>query len=388
MNSGPNQKPNILIVDDKRENLLALDGLLKDEDSNILRATSGNEALAQLLDNDCAVILLDVQMPDMDGFETASLIRQNRKTRNIPIIFVTAINKEEKYVYRGYELGAVDYLFKPLQPLVVKAKVKAFLELYKQRRELENLSVSLYHVNSKLKVSLREIRILNEDLEQFASLAAHDLKEPLRTIRSFLQLLQRKNEGKLDNDSNDYIQFAVNGAARMDHLISDLLEYARAGTKSFDLQTVDCNLILESAIQNLALTISEAQGEMIRESLPTLLGDKTQLLQLFQNLISNAIKFRGGRKPVIRVRVSNCEKEWEFAIEDNGLGIPMDEQANIFILFHRLHSRSAIDGSGIGLAVCRRIVERHGGRIWVESEPGKGSTFFFSIPKTGSPPAF
>jgi len=386
------EKPNILIVDDKRENLLALESLLETKETNILKASSGNEALAQLLEHDCAVTLLDVQMPDMDGFETAALIRQNRKTRNVPIIFVTAINKEEKYVFRGYELGAVDYLFKPLQPTVVQAKVNAFIEQYKQKQELntkavelENLNATLCQVNSKLDMSLRELRILNEDLERFASIASHDLKEPLRTIRSFLQLLERKIEGKLDSEAKDYLQFVLNGASRMNLLVEDLLKYTRAGATQLNLQAIESHEVLESAIQNLALLIEESKGKVERGTLPNVFGDRTQLIQLFQNLLNNAIKFRGDKEPGIRIHAIDRGNEWEFVFEDNGMGIAQADQEKIFALFHRLHSKSEIDGSGIGLAVCKRIVERHGGKIWVESQPGMGAAFHFTISKSERP---
>lgn len=388
MNAAFDRKPNVLIVDDNHENLMALEASLRSENINILKATSGNEALAQLLENECAVTLLDVQMPDMDGFETASLIRQNRKTRNVPIIFVTAINKDEKYVRHGYGLGAVDYLFKPLDPGVVVAKVNAFLEIYRQRQELdmraselENTNAALCRINSKLEVTLRELRVLNADLENFASIASHDLREPLRNVRSALQILQKKNEATLDAKSRELIRFAMDSTGRMNALICDLLEYARAGTKTFEMQSVDCGRVLDVALENLELAIQEADVQIGRSPLPVLPADPTQLLQLFQNLLSNAVKFRRDEGPAVRVRATDAGEDWVLAFQDNGIGIPDDARHRIFDLFQRLHAGTHIDGTGIGLAVCRRIVERHGGKIWVESKLGEGSTFFVSLPK-------
>ncbi|MBI1861529.1 MAG: response regulator [Deltaproteobacteria bacterium] len=380
-------KPNILIVDDKPENVLALEGLLREEDANIITANSGNEALALLLDKEVAVTLMDVQMPEMDGFETVSLIRQNRKTGHIPIIFVTAINKEEKYVSQGYELGAVDYLFKPLQPSVVRSKVRAFLELYRQKEELgqktvelEKLNSALFQVNAKLEVSLRELRVLNHDLEQFTSVASHDLKAPLRTISMYLSLIENKYRGNLDADVGEYLRFAVTGSNRLSSLINDLLLYAKAGNRQMKCEDVDVNSILSNVLQDLKASLEEAQGRVEKTELPIITGDPTQLSQCFQNLIQNAIKYRGSKRPVIGVGATLSGNEWRFYVSDNGPGIPKDSYEKIFQLFHRLHSCEEVDGSGIGLAICRRVAERHGGRIWVESKPGKGSTFFFTIP--------
>ncbi len=399
-----NSRVKVLLVDDLKENLLALEGLLGRDDVEIIKAKSGTEALDLLMAHEFALALIDVQMPGMSGFELAEFMRGTNKTKKVPIIFVSATAKNPNFSFKGYERGAVDFLLKPLDTHAVKSKVNIFIELFLQKKELktqletitrnqseldakaaelEKLNAALCQVNSKLELSLREVRLLNDDLEQFAFIASHDLKEPLRTIHSFLQLLQRKNEGKFDPESVEYLQFALGGASRMTQLISDLLEYASAGMSPFKPQSVDCNEVLESAIQNLALLIAETKSEIVKEPLPTVLGDKTQLIQLFQNLLTNAIKFRGDKSPTIRVAGTSLEKEWVLAVSDNGMGIPKDAQKRIFVLFQRLNTRSEIDGSGIGLAVCKRIVERHGGRIRVESELGKGSTFHFAISNSG-----
>ncbi len=391
-----NPRPNILLVDDKSENLLALENVLKRDDTHILTARSGNEALAILLEHDCAVTLMDVQMPDMDGFETASLIRQNRKTRNVPIIFVTAINKEEQYVSRGYDLGAVDYLFKPLQPSVVQAKVNVFLEIYKQglaldvkATELEKINAELSQANSQFEISHREIQRLNDELgrsnlelDQFAAIASHDLQEPLRMIRSYTNLLQKRLGGKLDAKSGEYMDFVVDGAKRMRDLIEAILDYSKVGREGVKAGPVDVAGAMRAAVLNLERKIGKAKATIEVGPLPTVVADPVLLTQLLQNLVSNALKFKSkDRAAVVAISAHEAEREWEFAVADNGIGIRAEDTERIFALFQRLHTAAEYPGAGIGLATCRKIVERHGWRLWVESVVDVGTTFFFSLPK-------
>ncbi len=233
----------------------------------------------------------------------------------------------------------------------------------------------------ELKKTLAELERSNKELQHFAYAASHDLLEPLRTVASFLQLLSRKYSGKLDEKADKYISFAVDGANRMSVLINDLLTYSRAGTKGKEFAPVNMEEILRQAIANLKMSIEESKAVIDFKELPVLYGDDSQLVQLMQNLISNAIKFRRkGEQPQIRVSAASKGKEWVFGVHDNGIGIDPGFYDRIFTIFQRLHSREEYPGTGIGLAICRKIVERHGGRIWAEAKPGEGSSFYFTMP--------
>jgi len=224
----------------------------------------------------------------------------------------------------------------------------------------------------------------NRELQQFAYVASHDLREPLRTITSFIQLLQRRYAAKLDRDADDFIAFIVDGAARMQQLIDDLLLYSRVESRGKEFAPVDSGQALQDALTNLTTAISDSGASITAESLPIVLGDDVQLVQLFQNLVGNAIKFRSDAAPVIAVGCSQDGNWWHFTVRDNGIGISTDSHDRIFDIFQKLHPRERYEGTGIGLSVCKKIVERHGGRIWVESSVGKGSTFHFTL--IGAPP--
>jgi PAS domain S-box-containing protein len=219
----------------------------------------------------------------------------------------------------------------------------------------------------------------NRDLEQFAYVASHDLQEPLRAMTSYSQLLARRYQGNLDAKADKYIQYIVEGAIRMQQLINDLLSFSRVGTHGKELKLIACELVLSKVLDNLKVAITQSHAVVTHDPLPTVMGDETQLIQLFQNLIGNAIKFRRDEPPQVHISAVERENEWAFEVRDNGIGIEPEYFERIFTIFQRLHSRSEYPGTGIGLAVCKKIVERHGGRIWVESTPGVGTTFHFTI---------
>jgi signal transduction histidine kinase len=222
----------------------------------------------------------------------------------------------------------------------------------------------------------------NRELEQFAYVASHDLQEPLRAVNSYAQLIVRKYQGNLDAKADKYLGYIMEGATRMQQLIDDLLSFSRVGTRSKVLEPIDCDRVLSQVLDNLQVAIAESNAVVTHEPLPTVLGDEIQLIQLLQNLINNAIKFRREEPPRVHVSAVNRDNEWIFSVRDNGIGMEADYFERIFIIFQRLHSRSEYPGTGIGLAVCKKIVERHAGRIWVESTLGVGTTFYFTIPVT------
>jgi PAS domain S-box-containing protein len=223
----------------------------------------------------------------------------------------------------------------------------------------------------------------NAELEQFAYVASHDLQEPLRMVASYVQLLQRRYEGKLDKNADEFINYAVDGAKRMGVMIDDLLQFSRVGTRGKPFQITDCESVFEKVINNLQIIIAESGSKITHDPLPKVYGDDVQLTQLFQNLIVNALKFHGDNIPEVHVTARKKGLEWIFSVRDNGIGIDPQYFDRVFIIFQRLHNKSEYPGSGIGLAICKKIVERHGGKIWIESELGKGSTFYFSIPAKG-----
>jgi light-regulated signal transduction histidine kinase (bacteriophytochrome) len=231
-----------------------------------------------------------------------------------------------------------------------------------------------------LQETMERLRRSNQELEEFAYVASHDLQEPLRAVASFTQLLAENYQGQLDAEADEFIGFIVDGAKRMQRLINDLLAYSRVRTKGVPFEATDFEEVLSQALVNLEAAIEENQAVITHDPLPTILADKQQMMQLLQNLIGNAIKFRSAELPCIHVAAECRDNEWVFAVKDNGIGIDPQFQEQIFVIFQRLHDREEYPGTGIGLAICKRVVERHGGRIWVESVPEKGSIFYFTIP--------
>jgi PAS domain S-box-containing protein len=246
--------------------------------------------------------------------------------------------------------------------------------------ERKRAEEGLAHANAELEVRAQELERSNLDLQQFAYAASHDLSEPLRMVSSYVQLLAKRYGDKLDSDAEEFIGFALDGVVRMQALIDGLLMYSRAGTTDYATDPVDCNEIMDATLLMLKTAIAERDAEVTYDPLPTVTGDANQLAQLLQNLVGNATKFVEEGPPRVHVSAEREGPEWHFRVTDNGIGIDPAHVERIFNVFQRLHGRGEYPGSGIGLAICKRIVERHGGRIWVESEPGHGSTFNFTIP--------
>jgi PAS domain S-box-containing protein len=242
---------------------------------------------------------------------------------------------------------------------------------------------------ARLRKEHEELTRSNAELEQFAYVASHDLQEPLRAVASCVQLLKKRYEGRLDARADEFILHAVEGTKRMQALINDLLAYSRVGTHQQPFEPVDCSEIVEEALANLTVAVQESGATVTRDPLPTVMADPTHLTQVFQNLIGNALKFRAeDRKPLIHLTAKNAAGQWTFAVRDNGIGIEPQYFERIFRVFQRLHTRERYPGTGIGLAICKKIVDRHGGRIWIESQPGQGSTFYFTLPdRQPTPPS-
>jgi PAS domain S-box-containing protein len=254
-------------------------------------------------------------------------------------------------------------------------------ELTRANEQLERDIAERNRVQQELTRNVEELARSNADLEQFAYVASHDLQEPLRMVISYTQLLARRHRGKLDASADEFIGYAVDGASRMQQLIQDLLSYSRLTIRGKALQFTETGAACKAALENLRESIKNSNSEVSVGPLPTVLADATQLAQLFQNLIGNAIKYRNKRRPEIRVDARLNGNEWVFSVQDNGIGIEPQYFERIFQMFQRLHTRKDYSGTGIGLAICRKIAERHGGKIWVESHPGQGSTFLFTIPQ-------
>lgn len=254
-------------------------------------------------------------------------------------------------------------------------------ELGRSLEILATESAERREANERLEATLADLKRSNEELEQFAYIASHDLQEPLRMIASYTQLLDQRYGDRLDDKARKFIDYAVDGALRMQRLINDLLAYSRVSRRSKAMEPVGAGAVLGDALRNLATAIEESESIILHGELPTVRADATQLSQLFQNLVANAIKFRGAAPPQVRITAQDQGEQWRFSVQDNGIGIDEQYADKIFVIFQRLHTRQEYPGTGIGLAICRRIVERHGGRLWFESQPGDGATFHFTLPK-------
>ena len=252
-----------------------------------------------------------------------------------------------------------------------------------RRDEIGSLTRAVTKMVQTLNQQAGELKRSNGDLEQFAYVASHDLQEPLRMVSGFTGLLKRRYVGKLDADADEYIEFAVGGANRMQALINDLLSYSRVGREEIAGKPVNTQIVLDQALANLSSAIEERSALVSSGELPTVWANQGMVVRLFQNLIGNALKFCKAERPIVRIQAEARGAEWLFSVADNGIGIEAQYKDRIFMIFQRLHKQSEYPGTGIGLAVCKRIVERTGGRMWLESEPGKGTTFFFTLPATG-----
>jgi two-component system, sensor histidine kinase and response regulator len=355
----------ILNVDDYGPGRYARTKILQKAGFIVREASTGREALQLIAEHNPTIVLLDVNLPDMSGFDVCKQVKLDPKTFATTVLHISATNIQVHHQVEGLDCGADSYLVEPVDPAVLIATVKAFLRARKAEEAL---------------------RRSNEELERFGYRVAHDLSEPLRTMVAHTQLLERELRPHLSKESSKSLHFVIDAAARMNLFIEGLLSYAQVTYSARNIKILDCQSMIAGITANLDATISAHGARITHDPLPQVAGDPS-LEQVFQNLISNAIKYgREGVPPQIHISAHLDGGEWVFSVRDNGVGIEADLKDSVFEVFRRLHGRE-IPGNGIGLAISKRIIESHSGTIWVESEPGVGSTFYFRLPKGPAGPS-
>jgi len=387
-----NRPLKILMVDDDEDYLVLIKRKLhriSDVQFDIQWAMEYNDALRDMQHNLHDVYLIDYGLGERTGLD---LLREALlKGCDRPLIIITG-QGDRRVDMEAMRAGAADYLVKgSFDGNTLERCIRYAIE-HKRSEERERALAAATAAAEVEREKSAELARSNAELEQFAYIASHDLQEPLRNISSFVQLLARRYQGRLDSDADEFIQFAVDGVARMEEMIKGILAYSRVETHGKDFKAVGCADVLQKTLKNLALSIEESQAEILSNPLPVVRGDEAQLIQLFQNLIGNALKFRREESPRVNITVRSraaakghtakdgSSEVWLFSIEDNGIGIERNYCEQIFSMFRRLHSPEVYSGTGIGLAICRKIVERHNGEIWVESTRGEGATFYFTLP--------
>jgi signal transduction histidine kinase len=406
-------QPKILLVDDREDNLLSIEAILAPSGYQFVKANSGRQALKVLLTEfDFAIILMDVKMPNLNGFETASLIYEREKLRHIPIIFITANNYGDENVFKGYQSGAIDYIFKPFNPDVLRAKVAVLIDLYKKNRllleqekkliainkslereisEKKNSEEKIKQLNRKLLENIANLESANKDLERFAFMASHDLQEPLRKIRMFSDRLLTKSKN-LPEDDAKMVNRIQQAAERMQVLIVDILSFSKVSNDKSNFVESDLNVVIKDVLTDLEEEINTNNATISIQPLPSLHVRPTLMRPLFQNLISNALKYHKKDEGVnieIRSEVSFgiserdknlVNKYCRIFVKDNGIGFDQKYAEEIFGMFRRLHHNGEYSGTGVGLALCKKIAELHHGFISARSKIDEGSTFIVSFP--------
>lgn len=486
-------KANILIIDDVSNNIYALENLLMTENRTFFKATSGDEGLKIAFSKHIDLIILDVQMPEMDGFEVASMLKSNKRTKDIPILFASAEYKEQKNILKGLEEGAIDYLFKPLDPEITKAKVGMLIKLELQRKELvesnsalekssilinncldiictidaETFKFDAYNVamtsvlgysaeeitnqtllfflndadkeriqqlkksnedtlffetkivckdqsykwlqwnivvkagkwfsnarditerkikddeisrlNQDLQENIQQLEIANKELESFSYSVSHDLRAPLRSVNNYAQMLEDSFASQMDEKSTKLLGNIKRNAFKMDALIDDLLAFSRLGRKAVQKQSINMTELMKHTYTELQTPLQK--GELVIDTLPDIEADYNLLRQVVVNLLSNAIKYSGKiEHPIIQIGFTKKENMVVYFVKDNGAGFDMEYSDKLFGVFQRLHSTKEFEGTGVGLAIVKRIIEKHGGMVWADSKVGEGATFYFSLP--------
>jgi CheY-like chemotaxis protein len=382
------RKYNILLVDDRPENLLTLEGILDSPEFNLVKASSGNEALGLLLEYNFAIALIDVQMPGMDGFETAEIMRSSERTKHIPIIFITAINKQRKHIFQGYESGAVDYLYKPLDLEILKSKISAFIEFFKYREALEETTQKLQNTIEQLNLAKTEAEDANQAKSAFLASMSHEIRSPLNGIIGIAEL------GLLDKDidplqAERYLDIKNSGQNLLE-IINDILDISKIEAGKLELEEIEFSVrdVVEKVFKITMVHVKDKDVELVVDLDPDIpdiiIGDPLRLRQVLTNLLSNAAKFT--KKGHIKLRVETLDLVEEqlrvlFAVEDTGIGIPKEKQKSLFQQYVQVDSSVARQhgGTGLGLNIARKLVSLMGGDITLESEENKGSKFSFAL---------
>ncbi|HEY6901510.1 MAG TPA: response regulator [Puia sp.] len=409
-------QPKIMLVDDREDNLLSMESVLEPDGYHIVKANSGRQVLKLLLsDFDFALILMDVQMPNLNGFETASLIYERDRLRHIPIIFITANNYGEENLFKGYRAGAVDYIYKPVNPELLRVKVGVFVELYRKNQRLIIQEQKLVAINRNLELEINErkaseekvtelnkqllenisrLEAANKDLDLFAFMASHDLQAPLRKVRMFSDRLLATPPGEvLGKEGRLYLARIQEVSRRMQDLINDILRFSKISVEKQSFEAVDLKDVMEEVLSEMEGLIREKGAVITVDPLPVLPASTVLMGPLFSNLISNSLKYcKKQETPRIRIRyeeapsgkdINGKEPEVRYGriyIEDNGIGFDQKYAEQIFDMFRRLHSNTEYEGTGIGLALCKKIVDMHKGFISALGKPGEGAVFIVSLP--------
>lgn len=365
----------ILIVDDKQENLISLRGFLEHNDFEVEEASSGEEALKKVLKTVYSLIILDVQMPGMDGFEVAETILDYSKAKDTPILFLSAVNIDKEFITRGYRAGGVDYITKPFDPDILLLKVKTFKRLFEQTNELKK-------VQKTLKKEIEARKELEKKKDEFISIASHELKTPLTSIRGYVQLLERLIQQKNDDELTPYIQKVSQQINKLGDLVSDLLDISKmeSGKMKFDIRPFSFEDMLNNAIDSIQQIYPEHEIKRIGSLNTMYLGDEMRIEQVLINYLTNGIKYSPDNK-TLEVETVVEDNFLEVRVRDHGIGISQELQEQLFEKFFRVEETSnRFQGLGIGLFICQEIIERHGGKCSVESTLGEGSTFIFTLP--------
>lgn len=405
----------ILIVDDRENNLLSMESILWQDGYNIVRANSGREALKILLkDYDFTLILMDVEMPELNGFETATMIYQREKLKHIPIIFITAHSYGDENLFKGYRAGAVDYIYKPIQPELLRVKVFVFVELYKKNHQLMAQEQKLSSINRSLELEIKDriaseekvkelnkqllqnisqLESTNRELDRFAYMASHDLQEPLRKIRIFSERIAETYSSVIGEEGKLYIDKMQSACIRMQNLIDDILAFSKITVAKDSLVLSNINNLVSEVLQDMDQEIKDKNARVIIDKLPELQVNQGLIKSLFQNLISNSLKYsRKETPPVIKITANGSsaavsdedspafKKYWRIYVKDNGIGFEQQYADQVFTMFKRLHAGPEYKGTGIGLAICKKIVEEHHGYISAKSAVDEGTTFTISLP--------
>jgi two-component system, sensor histidine kinase and response regulator len=372
----------IVNVDDNEPARYARSRILKTAGFEVHEASTGRESLKVIATLRPDVVLLDVHLPDANGIEICRELKANPDNASLLVIQMSASALTAPHATASLNSGADMYLMEPIDPDVLIATVRALLRVRKAERELAKANSALQNANKRLEELNEELRRSNSDLQQFAFVASHDLQEPLRTVTTFVQLIENSIGERFSPEETMYFKHVLDGAERMRHLIDDVLTYSQAGRDPRDeLGNLELETAVKHAIQNLGERIGEAGAQIVVNPLPVVHGNFTQLANLFQNLISNSLKYRRAGVP-LSVEISatrSSPAEWTIQVRDNGIGISPQYHEQVFIPFKRLHGRD-IPGTGIGLALCKRIVEMHDGRIWLDSEEAQGANFQLTLP--------